>query len=119
MFDAVFVDSTETNTHAIEHLLKLAQENPSGTFPQGVSDSYIQGARIEYYLPSDPKCWTFLQETLAQNSNHYSITAHDSGRKFRDVDDSVVQVDFADGRSVGMVFYQGALVACNTANKTN
>ena len=120
VLNTAFVDAKETNTRAVEHLLKLAQENPTGSFPQRGADSYVQTASGELSLADDPRCWAFLQEAITQNLNRYSLAAYDNGpAQFRDVDDSIVQVDFADGRRVKMVFYQGNLVACDTASKAN
>ncbi len=116
---AGFGDPKETNTQAVERLLKFVQENPSGPFPKERFTSNNQIFGIELSVGNDPTCWMFLQEAMAKNSNQYSLTAYDNGPpQPRDVDDSIVQIDFADGRRVKMVFYQSTLVACDTASKT-
>jgi hypothetical protein len=105
----------DVNTQAINQLLHLAQTQPIGAFPQNTHNPALDGARIPAYLTGDQGCWTFLQDAVAANADQYTLVAYDNGNlpHSPDVDDSIVQVDFADGRRVRMVFYQEALVGCS------
>jgi hypothetical protein len=115
-----FGDPKETNTQAVERLLRFVQENPVGPFPKERLTSGNQNAGIELSLADDPTCWAFLQDAIARNSSQYSLVTYENGPpQPRDVDDSIVQIDFADGGRVKMVFYQSNLVACEIASKTN
>jgi len=105
----------DVNTQAIDQLLRLGQAQPTGGFPQNAHDPALDGALIQAYLAGDQGCWMFLQDAMAANADHYTLVAYDNGNLPHppDVDDSIVQVDFADGRRVRMVFYREALVGCS------
>jgi hypothetical protein len=113
MLKAFLVDDTELDATAVKQLLKLAQAHPIGAIPQDDLDIAIQAALIPYYLKDDPKCWEAIQEAVVKNGDNFTISASDPFREFRDVDNSVVTVQFRDGQKISFVFYQRAVVGCS------
>lgn len=101
---AVNYDAYEAAIQATERLLSYIREYPTDSLPLDELPSYL-------WVRED--CWTLLQEAMIQNSGQYSLTARYNGIPYRPVDDILVRVDFADGRQVEVLFYQGGLVGCS------
>ena len=110
-------DKYQGNIRVVEMTLDLARRYPNGAFPKNdaVSQDLEKWASISYMMNDEKECWPFLQNIMLENSNSYVITAYENGDvdNFRDVDDSIVQVDFPNGSQVRVVFYQGTLVGCD------
>jgi hypothetical protein len=105
---AVSITDTEIDAHAVEQLLKLAQAHPSGAFPQDNVDPSIKNAFM-----GESECWHMTQKAVSRNGKNYTISANDPFRATgRDVDNSLVEVQFQDGSKIGFTFYQQTMVGC-------
>ena len=111
---ARLADDTEIDSNAVRQLLKLAQTYPTGDMPQDNLDSAIQGALMPYYLQKyQPACWKTLQDAVAKNGANFTIFATDPFRQYRDVDNTIVEIQFQDGRKISIIFYQRTMVGCS------
>ena len=107
------ITDTEADENAIQQTLKLAQSHQTGSFPDSNLEPSIHNAFIEYYLKDNPKCWNAIQDFVSKNGNKYIISASDPFRELgRDVDNSVVEVQFENGNKIAFTFYQQRLVGC-------
>lgn len=101
----------EYNSSLIEEALTIAKHQPAGPFlAHRVSDG-LEKSRIAAELREDTHCWRHLQTRMLTST--YELRAvHNPGQE-RDVDDSTVQVLFADGSVAEFVFYQYTTLGCS------
>jgi len=103
--NSYFISDVEINQKSIEEILKLAQNYSTGEFPQ---NDFINS-----YLNDHPECWYSIRNEVSKFENQYKIIASDPIRATsRDVDNTVVKVQFPDRYKFEFTFYQQMLVGC-------
>ncbi len=92
-----------------ERLLSDAGSYPIGPLPK---------KDIPSYLWVNEDCWSFLQNSMLKSSGTHTTTVtyynqDEPNYNFRDVDEVLLRVDFADESSAFVGYYEGGIQGCS------
>jgi hypothetical protein len=102
------LSSRDSAIKQTRELLTAVKDHPTGSMPD----------TLPGYLRGGIGCWAFFQYQMAQDSNQYKIgvsseyDSRNSSEVSRDMTEIWLNVDFSNGRSAEIYYYQGGLAGC-------